>query len=73
MQSEKRFIFRPLIGAIQGTCGYRLRWARPGLSFSPQRAHARSNVETATLFAREHALREKIPAPLTRALVRNAG
>ena len=29
------------------------------MSFSPQRAHARSTVETATLFAREHALREK--------------
>ena len=59
MHSEKRFIFSPLIGAIQGICGYRLRWARPGLAFSPQRAHARSTVETATLFAREHALREK--------------
>ena len=41
-------------------------WARAGLSFSPQRPHARSNVVTATLFAREHALRGKIPAPSSR-------
>ena len=34
-------------------------WARSGLSFSPQRPRARSTVVTATLFAREHALREK--------------
>ena len=60
MHSELRFIFRPLIGAIEGTCGYRLRWACPGLSFFPQRAQARSNGVPATLFAREHALREKL-------------
>ena len=59
MYSERRFIFSTLIGAIQGTCDYRLRWARPGLAFFPQRAHARSNVVPATPFAREHALREK--------------
>ena len=59
MHSEKRFIFSTLIAATQGVCGYRRHWARPGLSFSPQRAQARSTVETATLFAREHALRGK--------------
>ena len=37
----------------------RVRWAHPGLAFSPQRSHAPSTVVTATLFAREHALREK--------------
>ena len=62
MHSGKRLIFSTLIGAIKGTCSFRLRWARPGLSFFPQRAHARWNVVPATLFAREHALREKIPA-----------
>ena len=41
-------------------CGYRLRWARSGLSFSLQRAHAPSHVVPATLFGREHALKEKI-------------
>ena len=39
-----------------------------------QRAHAPSTVvSAATLFAREHALRGKIPAPLSRPPVRNAG
>ena len=43
------------------TCSNDTRcWARSGLSFSPQRAHARSTVVTATLFAHEHALREKL-------------
>ena len=59
MHSEKRFIFSTLIGAVQGTFDYRLRWARPGLAFSPQRAHARSNGVPATPFALEHALRGK--------------
>ena len=39
--------------------GYTRCWPRPGLPFFPQRAHAPSTVVTATLFAREHALREK--------------
>ena len=39
-------------------CGYTRCWARSGLSFSPQRTHARSTVVPATLFVREHALRE---------------
>ena len=70
---EKQFIFSALIGLILGACGHRMRWACSGLSFSPQRAHAPSTVVTATLFAREHALRGKIPAPLSRPPVRNAG
>ena len=32
----------------------------PWLVLFPQRAHARLTVVTATLFAREHALREKL-------------
>ena len=56
---EKQFIFSTLIGSIYRARGYRLRWARPGLFFSPQRAHAPLTVVTATLFVREHALREK--------------
>ena len=55
----KGIYFQYLIGFLMRACKYRRRWARSGLSFSPQRAHARSTVETATLFAREHALREK--------------
>ena len=47
-------------------------WARSGLSFSPQRPRARSTVVTATLFAREHALREKF-LRITTPPVRNAG
>ena len=39
--------------------------------FSPHRLPA--TVETATLFGREHALKEKNPAPWSRPLVRNAG
>ena len=35
MHSEKRFIFSTLIGAVQGTCDYRLRWARPGEKCGP--------------------------------------
>ena len=46
------------IGHLFGTCSYRLRRAHPGLSFSPQRAHA-PNVESAMLFGREHAPRQK--------------
>ena len=57
--SMKGIYFQYLIGFLMRACKYRRRWARSGLSFSPQRAHARSTVETATLFAREHALREK--------------
>ena len=52
--------FHYLIGPVVRAWGNRLRWARPGLSFSLQRAQARSNVVTATLFAREHALKGKI-------------
>ena len=56
---EKQFIFGTVVGPILRACGYRRRWARSGLSFSPQRAHAPSTVVPATLFARERALREK--------------
>ena len=56
---EKQFIFSTLIGPIVRACRYRLRWARSGLFFFPQRAHAPSHVVPATLFGREHALREK--------------
>ena len=57
--SMKGIYFQYLIGFLMRACKYRRRWARSGLSFSPRSAHARSTVETATLFAREHALREK--------------
>lgn len=52
------------------TCGYTWCWARSGLSFSPQRLHARSTVVRATLFALERALKEKFlrhPALFSRA------
>ena len=52
-----------LVGPILTPCGYTRCWARPGLSFSPQRAHAPSHVVPATLFAREHALRGKFLRP----------
>ena len=56
---EKLFVVSRFIELILGNCRCKVRWARSGLSFSPQRVHARSTVVTATLFALEHALREK--------------
>ena len=57
---ERQSIFNTLIGSIERACGYRLRWARSRLSFFPS-ARTCSTVETATLFGREHALKEKFP------------
>ena len=59
-KAQKTVYFQHLIGPVLRAYGNRLRWACPGLSFSLQRAHAPSPVVTATLFAREHALKEKI-------------
>ena len=69
----KDIYFQTLIGLVLRACEYRLRWARPGLAFSPQRAQARSNGVPATLFAREHALREKFLRHDHTPPVRNAG
>ena len=60
MYFKKTFYIQHFIGRVETSCNDTRRWARPGLSFSPQRAHARSTVETATLFTHEHALRGKL-------------
>ena len=56
----RQFIFNILLGPVLKACSYTRCWARPGLSFPLQRAHAPSHVVPATLFGREHALKEKI-------------
>ena len=49
-----------LVALCMESSGYRLCWARPGLSFPLQRAHAPSNGVPATPFGHEHALKRKI-------------
>ena len=70
LQKAQRVYFQQLVGPIVMPCGYTRCWACSGLSFFPQRAHARSNVVTGSLERSDrYALRSraraegKIPAP----------